>query len=79
MAGDQKAILLCQAGLGSAEETQTGKGVPLHIPQCFQLEFFSYYYSFITLDFLGGGGVKHFKTSGTQKTHREITSLVLFE
>lgn len=72
-------FLLCQAGLGSAEETQDRKRSSSPCSRMVSTKIVFLYYYFINLDFFfggGGGGVEH---QGHRGHTREITSLVLFE
>lgn len=81
VAGDQQATLFFSVRQGWVllRRHRTGKGVPLHVPEWFQLKLFSCIIILLTWIFFlggGGGGVEH---QGHRGHTREITSLVLFE
>lgn len=55
---------------GFWEETQDRKRSPSPRSTMVSSKIVFLYYYFISLGFLGGGGVEQFKTSRTQRTHK---------
>lgn len=82
VAGDQQATLFFSVTQGWVllRRHRTGKGVPLHVSQWFQLKLFSCIIILLTWIFLGVGvELSSLKHQGHKGHTREITSLVLSE